>query len=237
MTCKDCQAHLKVRGIRRLTQTRCSPCYQKSRHKAFCKDCGIKRIHSTNIRCAKCFSIWHSGERNGSWKGGLPKCKKCERTLSVYLNSSQYDTGLCQGCYKGAETKRWNPKLLNEDRMRKRSILPGYTDWRISVFERDGYSCQKCGDNKGGNLVAHHLDNWKDNPEKRLATVNGITLCSDCHRAFHNTYGYLGTDSAMFSHYVGDGATTKTLGSAYSGITVQSDGANWIITSLVGTVT
>jgi len=33
-----------------------------------------------------------------------------------------------------------------------------------------------------------------------------------------------------------DGAATKTLGAQYSAITVQSDGANWLILNQFGTV-
>lgn len=67
----------------------------------------------------------------------------------------------------------------------------------MSVFERDDYTCQECGDLAGGNLNAHHILPYKDyrGVEYSLNIDNGITLCEDCHKKirgreyeFVNTY-------------------------------------------------
>lgn len=63
-----------------------------------------------------------------------------------------------------------------------------YFIWRKMVFERDNYTCQKCKDNKGHNLNAHHIENFSTNIEKRYAVSNGITLCNKCHNKFHLLY-------------------------------------------------
>lgn len=60
-----------------------------------------------------------------------------------------------------------------------------YRLWRKAVFERDNYTCIWCGDNKGGNLEADHIQLWKDYPELRFAIDNGRTLCHDCHIKRH----------------------------------------------------
>ena len=60
-----------------------------------------------------------------------------------------------------------------------------YAGWRKSVFERDGYTCQICGQ-YGGKLNAHHKERFADCPEKRLDVDNGITLCEDCHKKVHH---------------------------------------------------
>jgi hypothetical protein len=60
-----------------------------------------------------------------------------------------------------------------------------YQDWRKAVFERDHYTCVDCGDNKGGNLRAHHLKSFADNPDLRFDVDNGITLCHKCHELRH----------------------------------------------------
>lgn len=62
-----------------------------------------------------------------------------------------------------------------------------YRQWRKDVFERDNYTCQECGDNKGGNLRAHHKKPWKDYPALIFDVSNGITLCEMCHRLIHSS--------------------------------------------------
>lgn len=60
-----------------------------------------------------------------------------------------------------------------------------YKQWRLAVFERDGYTCKKCGDNTGGNLRAHHIKSFAEFPDMRFVVSNGITLCHDCHELEH----------------------------------------------------
>lgn len=60
-----------------------------------------------------------------------------------------------------------------------------YKAWRKAVFDRDSYTCQMCGDNKGGNLNAHHIKAYKDYPKLRYEVSNGMTLCEQCHIKIH----------------------------------------------------
>lgn len=68
-----------------------------------------------------------------------------------------------------------------------------YIKWRNSVYSRDEYRCQCCGERNGSGhavtLCAHHIKNWKDNPDDRYDVSNGITLCEKCHNKFHSVYG------------------------------------------------
>jgi len=64
-----------------------------------------------------------------------------------------------------------------------------YRLWREAVYARDAWTCQKCGDDTGGNLNAHHIKNFSEYPELRFAIDNGITFCEKCHIKFHKIYG------------------------------------------------
>ena len=63
-----------------------------------------------------------------------------------------------------------------------RSSCAYSVDWtrslRISIRERDGYTCQICGEKQGDNTHAvHHIDYDKNN----CNPSNLITLCISCH--------------------------------------------------------
>lgn len=55
-----------------------------------------------------------------------------------------------------------------------------YKRWRQEVFERDDYTCQKCGV-QSTYLTAHHKKSFAKYPELRYEISNGITYCEDCH--------------------------------------------------------
>ena len=59
-----------------------------------------------------------------------------------------------------------------------------YQNWRKAVFERDGYTCQICGQ-KGYELNAHHILHYSKHPDLRYELSNGITLCEECHKKVH----------------------------------------------------
>ncbi len=75
-----------------------------------------------------------------------------------------------------------------------------YQEWKQKVFIRDKFTCQKCGDNKGGNLEAHHKKPFVKLLEEVKEYLplfglyegaiiysplwdvkNGITYCEKCH--------------------------------------------------------
>ncbi|ARQ95018.1 HNH endonuclease [Bacillus phage Flapjack] len=93
------------------------------------------------------------------------------------------------GCGKrvGENHHNYNHDLTDEERHDKR-MYPEYRQWIKDVYERDNYTCQKCK-SVGGCLHAHHIYGYAKYKDKRTDINNGVTLCEDCHKEFHSTYG------------------------------------------------
>ena len=81
----------------------------------------------------------------------------------------------------------WKGGITPENQKIRASMEYGM--WRSGVWAIDSFACRHCGEDRGGNLVAHHILNFAEWPELRLALDNGITLCEKCHIAFHKKYG------------------------------------------------
>lgn len=148
---------------------------------AYNKD--IRHINRGQTRCKKCLSKVYSENMTRKniewWKDD----EYAERTRD--RNSSR----------TGAIHQNYNPNLSDEEREIQRNTLDN-TKWRSSVYIRDGYKCIICGDKKGGNLIAHHILNWSKCKNSRYDVNNGITMCEECHKAFHGIYGY--NDNNMY---------------------------------------
>jgi len=89
---------------------------------------------------------------------------------------------------RGELSPNWNPNLNNEERKKSqenRQNLSDFVKWSKTIKQIYNFICQICEDDKGGNLVSHHLYNWKDYPQKRYDLGNGICVCKNCHNLFH----------------------------------------------------
>ena len=85
----------------------------------------------------------------------------------------------------GEKSKFWKGGKCSENELARKS--PEYKIWRISVFERDNYTCIHCG-KKGGKLQADHIKPFSRYKELRFDLNNGRTLCVNCHYKT-DTYG------------------------------------------------
>ena len=140
-----------------------------------CKECGYKMI-----------SEIQQGENNTFY--GKKHSKETLKVLSEFHKGKQCGSDNPMYGKRGKDSPNYNPNITDEEREKGRNI-EGIQEWRKGVYKRDNYTCQKCGDNKGGNLVAHHLDGYHWNKEHRTDINNGVTLCVSCHKSFHKTYG------------------------------------------------
>jgi hypothetical protein len=93
--------------------------------------------------------------------------------------------------HKGDKSWNWKGGITPENRRIRHSI--DFDLWRVSVFARDNWTCQKCrgrnGNGKEIYLHPHHIKNFSQYPELRFAIDNGITLCKPCHIEFHHRFG------------------------------------------------
>ena len=95
--------------------------------------------------------------------------------------------------YKIDESKIWRNRIE-------------YKNWRNSVFNRDNFTCQKCGLHSGGGkkttLHPHHIINFYNNIDERFLLDNGITLCIDCHKLFHHIYGKIKNNKEQILKFI-----------------------------------
>lgn len=82
-----------------------------------------------------------------------------------------------------------------------------YDEWRLSVYEKDGYSCQICGTHD--DLTAHHIYPFATYPDLRLDINNGMTLCNTHHstkspESFHSVYGCFNNTPEQLEEYINE---------------------------------
>lgn len=140
------------------------------------------------------------------WGAGTPsrmKLIKKMNTIEYKEKSRVAKLGKNNPMYgvTGENHPHWNPSLTDEERLIKRKVPQNYK-WIRDVYERDNYTCQCCGYDNGGTLIAHHLNSWHWDKDNRFNIENGVTLCDSCHHRFHKEYGYKDNTKEQFLEYL-----------------------------------
>lgn len=83
-------------------------------------------------------------------------------------------------------------------------VTPEYIEWRTAVYERDLYTCVACGDDRGGNLRAHHVTNFAKiaGGSEEHVVYNGITLCESCHAEYHARFGNMNNNLMQLCEFL-----------------------------------
>jgi hypothetical protein len=129
-------------------------------------------------------------------KGHKPSLKACMETSKRMIGNKCHTTphtqeakdkiskssigknvGIKNGNWKGGTSRIYKNGYYSSE----------YINWRKNVFERDNYTCQKCG--KAEYVTAHHIKSFAKYPELRFEISNGITLCQECHSLTDNYKG------------------------------------------------
>ena len=176
-------------------------------------DGSIKKNHYCSQRCkASHQQTILLGEKNPKYRGGEVEttCGFCGKTFTIaryrdIMNEHNYCSQKCKGEHQkvillGENNCNYIHGLSENYRIRYR-IVDGYNTWRREVYERDGYACQCCGDKIGHNLNAHHINGYNWDKEHRTDIGNGITLCNECHKKFHNKYGNGNNTEQQFKQF------------------------------------
>lgn len=151
----------------------------------FAKKCG----HLTKKGRSYCASC-----RDHIYPKHVKSCKTCGK--EIILASSEAKKYKCCSLkcrnvqiskrQKGENSHFWKGGLTEVSRIQRNSA--DYDNWRKSVFDRDCYTCQSCGQ-LGGKLCADHIKEWSLYPALRFDIDNGRTLCFPCHQKTEN-FGY-----------------------------------------------
>lgn len=162
----------------------------KVKRTCICPDCGAPIVPRA-VRCRSCASkkrMQNPDLRERIAKGRAKPEHKAKRQAErksfwqsakgIALKEKLSQIG---HTFFGENNPRWKGGINRKADLRTSTLTD---QWRKSVFERDNYTCQKCGA-YGGKLHPHHIKSWSKFPELRLDVSNGITLCVPCHQKEH----------------------------------------------------
>jgi len=127
-------------------------------------------------------SIGHKRKRSESLKGRKLSLEHIKKLSISHLGKKGYWSGKTKP--RGEKSFNWKGGLTPIHTRIRNSLE--YKMWRMSVFQRDRFTCIWCGyRSKGSKIVdihADHIKRFSMYPELRLAIDNGRTLCVPCHK-------------------------------------------------------
>ena len=160
-----------------------------------CRFCELAKRKYVEVKCSTCGDVKKRRTYQlKHWKGN---CRSCAQTIElskphrkeISSKSGKLFTAKFGGIpnakkftsedVRGSANHNWKGGVTTENQKGRGSKKA--TEWRHSVFVRDSFTCQLCGQ-IGGNLQAHHKKEWANFKSLRYDVDNGATLCKTCHK-------------------------------------------------------
>ena len=136
----------------------------------------FKRYGSSLSCSSSCRMKSRTGDKAANWKGGINntemKCCYCGNLFIGRKNRRKYCSPEC-----GHNDRKGKERPKRGERLKVDCF-----QWRFSIYTRDEFTCQLCGEKKSGHFNAHHIKKLAKHPELAFDISNGITLCVDCHK-------------------------------------------------------
>jgi hypothetical protein len=136
--------------------------------------------------CIECYNNYNKISENNPMFGKehTDETKQLMRKIADERWSNLEERILMSCRLQGVSREEWDGFMNRSDDL---YYSQKYKQWRTSVYERDDYTCQLCGE-RGNTLNGHHIYKVSDYPDLIFEINNGITLCYDCH--FHEVNGH-----------------------------------------------
>jgi len=164
----------------------CSHAVRRSRITLICQSCG-KSFERQSWNSDAKFCSYKCKVSNQSSEIVEVPCTNCgtlfkrkDHLLKKNISGNVFCSKECSNLYNsGINHYEWKEHL--HDKNEKLALK----QWALKIKERDGYTCQLCGETDRLTLEAHHMKSRQKFPELKFDFNNGITLCLKCHALQH----------------------------------------------------
>jgi len=95
--------------------------------------------------------------------------------ISCHAEKPTDENGTCQDCWEWHEKDRMNNLISSGNYKNKKAYIP--SDIRWTVWERDNFTCKKCGARR--NLTIDHV--YPESKGGKASLDNCQTLCRSCN--------------------------------------------------------